>query len=385
MSKTLNPDNVLVFYDEPIVFTAKDNGEASYLCMLISTEDNSYVAIRVTNKNISDFTSSRVDLRSLFLNPVMGNEYFLISASDQNNLIITDTMVSIEESMLPEPGFYIGEDILTEEPDVIDSEFIKLNSPIIHLGIVDSENSHSIPLDRLSLVSDKFQSMIRRMREKIDPSASSESSELRMFASSAASFNLHLEANAQPDMFGVTDIDHTLEFMHELLSVDSDDRLVEILDPIRGHASRSFRAFLEALRQNELSIKWKIKISENKPTLSNKMPREAIERNCNILARTERLDSVISEFRGEVLDAKTTTGDWRIALEDNPKKHIVGRASNPKILKGVKMGGIYCLKCEETIISDNVSKKELVRYNLIKIKKARKGRNNRDTIQSLFK
>ncbi|MDO4692607.1 MAG: hypothetical protein Q4A64_07025 [Porphyromonadaceae bacterium] len=381
MIRNLYPERILVFHDTPVLFTARDTGDALYLCMLVDQEKDSYASVRITPSNLSDLLASRIDLREVFLNPVMGNEYFIVTISDQS-CIISDSLDRLEECMIPEEGFFIGEDV-SKECDVIDLEVIRFNTPVVHLGVVDASNSHSITLDKLSLVSEKFQSMMRRLREKIDPNASDSSIELRLFDSSAASFNMHLKTNAQPDMFGVTEIDHTLEFMHALLSSDLGDGLNEMIEPIRGHASRSFRSFLEALRSEGLSLKCKIKVAHGRPALSSRLSRESIERGCDLLRRTEHLDCVTSEFVGEMVDVRTTTGEWRIRLDENPKKTIWGRTRDSEILKGVRIGSSYRLYCEETITADNVSKNEKIRYTLTRISRV-KGNKSTNSLRGLF-
>ena len=78
--RTINPKQVLVFYDEPILFTATDAVESLYLCLLSSIPDEyDCTAIRISPRRLSEYLSRRVDLRSVFTNPEIPGEYFRVT------------------------------------------------------------------------------------------------------------------------------------------------------------------------------------------------------------------------------------------------------------------------------------------------------------------
>ena len=66
----VTPKQILVFYDEPILFTATDAVESLYLCLLSSIPDEyDCTAIRISYGRLTEYLSKRVDLRTVFTNP----------------------------------------------------------------------------------------------------------------------------------------------------------------------------------------------------------------------------------------------------------------------------------------------------------------------------
>lgn len=110
--RTINPKQVLVFYDEPILFTATDAVESLYLCLLSSIPDKyDCTAIRISPRRLSEYLSRRVDLRSVFTNPEIPGEYFRVTPDGEERLILSPLdEKDLTEDRLPEEGdYYNGE------------------------------------------------------------------------------------------------------------------------------------------------------------------------------------------------------------------------------------------------------------------------------------
>lgn len=112
MMRTIKPKQILVFYDEPILFTATDAVESLYLCLLSSNPDEyDCTAIRISHCRLTEYLSKRVDLRTVFTNPEIAGEYFRITADGEDRLILsTLDAKGLTEDRLPEEGdYYDGE------------------------------------------------------------------------------------------------------------------------------------------------------------------------------------------------------------------------------------------------------------------------------------
>ncbi len=110
--RTINPKQVLVFYDEPILFTATDAVESLYLCLLSSIPDEyDCTAIRISPRRLSEYLSRRVDLRAIFTNPEIPGEYFRVTPDGEERLILSPLdEKDLTEDRLPEEGdYYNGE------------------------------------------------------------------------------------------------------------------------------------------------------------------------------------------------------------------------------------------------------------------------------------
>jgi len=108
MMRTINPKQVLVFYDEPILFTATDAVESLYLCLLSSIPDvYDCTAIRISHGRLTEYLSKRVDLRTVFTNPEFPGEYFRVTPDEEERLILSPLdEKDLTEDRLPEEGDY---------------------------------------------------------------------------------------------------------------------------------------------------------------------------------------------------------------------------------------------------------------------------------------
>ena len=112
MMRTINPKQILVFYDEPILFTATDAVESLYLCLLSSIPDEyDCTAIRISYGRLTEYLSKRVDLRTVFTNPEIPGEYFRVTPDGEEHLILSPLdEKDLTEDRLPEEGdYYNGE------------------------------------------------------------------------------------------------------------------------------------------------------------------------------------------------------------------------------------------------------------------------------------
>lgn len=110
----LKIDTIYEYYDNPQLITARDCFDTLYLCLLYADEPECrYTAIKISHERLERFCKGKIDLRTLFLKPEGGKNYYEVSY--QNNSYIRDKKVSstISEDRLPAEGYYFGE--LTKE------------------------------------------------------------------------------------------------------------------------------------------------------------------------------------------------------------------------------------------------------------------------------
>ena len=117
MMRTINPKQILVFYDEPILFTATDAVESLYLCLLSSIPDEyDCTAIRISYGRLTEYLSKRVDLRTVFTNPEISGEYFRVTPDGEERLILSPLdEKDLTEDRLPEEGDYYNGETQTDK------------------------------------------------------------------------------------------------------------------------------------------------------------------------------------------------------------------------------------------------------------------------------
>lgn len=80
----LELENILAFHDVPQLFLGRDVVGTKYLCLLYNSDkyDHRYVAIRISDERLEAFLKKEVDLRSLFIDPEISNDYYIVSYYD---------------------------------------------------------------------------------------------------------------------------------------------------------------------------------------------------------------------------------------------------------------------------------------------------------------
>ncbi len=101
-------DSILEYYDNPQLLTARDCFDTLYLCLLYDDFPLcEYTAIKVSSRRLNDFYSGKKDLRSLFLSPEGGKEYFQVAYDDDKFILRQEADRKIPEDRLPEEGYFL--------------------------------------------------------------------------------------------------------------------------------------------------------------------------------------------------------------------------------------------------------------------------------------
>ena len=111
MNNILIIDRILDYCDVPQLFTARDTFDALYLCLLYDdTSSCMYTGIRISQTRLNDFMTNKIDLRQIYLNPEISEEYFDVSCQDNicYKTRLTDSV--LPEDKLPSEGYKISDD-----------------------------------------------------------------------------------------------------------------------------------------------------------------------------------------------------------------------------------------------------------------------------------
>lgn len=95
-------EKVLDFYDVPQLFTARDNFDTLYLCLLYTdVPECRYTGIRISSKRINEFLTGKTDLREVMLFPESDGEYFDITMKNNEFYIDSELTKPLTEDRLP--------------------------------------------------------------------------------------------------------------------------------------------------------------------------------------------------------------------------------------------------------------------------------------------
>lgn len=106
----LKPETVFIFYDFPIVFSAKNETGSIFIC-LFADETNTglkYLCREVSFFTFADLVAGRQDIRSIFEKPTKTYSFCpTVFQSADSQIEVFETTEDISP-FLPDSGFYIG-------------------------------------------------------------------------------------------------------------------------------------------------------------------------------------------------------------------------------------------------------------------------------------
>lgn len=372
MNKIYEISQILVYYDVPELIVSTDKIGTKYLCLLIEENEDSfsYLSIPVSENRLAQFQVGDIDLRKIYSFPEL-NELFILSLLDENTLKFERFLEEeINEDWLPEEGFFLQKAF--KDDSKIVKESINKNNAIVHLALSDDKNDLGIDADDLGdivklysiLLENTFKKSLQEHKVKnknqyIIP----ENYNLRAFASSAASFNVHLYSESQKDLFGNCLVEYGLEKIDELFSnIHNEFELIKSLRSVKGHAVSSFTKILKKISNDNLKLKHKWYAPNRHHINSYAIDKKKAEEILKILSKTEELNEEIKEFIGYFVQVDIPRKTWKLKI-DEENKSIFGEVSTQEQLKGITVDSVlYKIICEEIIEEFTISEKEKVRY-----------------------
>lgn len=364
MNRIIILERILEYYDVPQLFIGKDIIGTRYLCLLVnSDEEYEYITIQISRKKLNNFLSGKIDLREVFVHPEFEGEYFVVISRNESFTLTNFNHNVLSEDMLPDEGYFCDDG----DNSLIIQEAVEQNHPVIHLGFIDSNNSHSIPVTILSSLTTQYQSIIANCFKKIDGNKNDSDFHLRIFGYSAASFNVHMYAESPFNLFGYSRIDKTLRVLDELFRTSDEKTLKNIIEPLKGHTVKSYKNFIKTLIENNIEVKYKwVSSTLNSEVIYNKVSISLMETVYEILKESEELDREIKAFEGIMIGSHVNNGKWEFRTREG--EEIKGITYNHELLSGVTLKKVnYKIKCEEILEQSVINTKEKSTLVLLEI------------------
>lgn len=360
MNTIITIDRVLVYYDLPQVFVGKDAVGSLYLCLLEESQEeyDEYLGISISQYRLFELLAGKIDLRSVYLHPEIKN-YYVIRGYEEFDVVESKNF--IDESDLPADDFFIHYDL--DPDDIIYREVSALNKPVFHIGVVDEHSRPDVDVEVLGKVLISFKGMYSNAMPKLGVTGSRS---LRAFVDQAASFNLHVYADVEPDLFGTSNVDKVFAHIDKMLSYSDTDEYVDCLRKVRGYSLNHYRNLIETLISNKSTLKYKYKTAEldsvpvenyiNVTTLNN--IREMLQRNAD-------LNKEDVELKGHftALSADRLTWTFEVIDEEGKRKKYSGKVEDKDLLDGVTLlSKEYRILCVALTKVTEVANKEKTEY-----------------------
>lgn len=356
---------ILEFYDEPQLYTAKDEFGALYLCLYSAIEDRyDCTAVKITPHRLAQYMAREVDLRSIYLNPEDG-AYFSVTSPDDETLEINPLPADyLTEERLPAEGFYFFGDFSAEDEALI-METQEQGKRVYHLGVADESNSHSISPRVLAKILSGFEGTIEGI---VTSYHKKQTVPLQLFATSAASFNLHFTIGDKLDWFGQSNIDFALRRFEEILAAENVAKLKSLTNDLKVGTVQKIKEFVDVLKENDYLLKSRWIDAEGCKTGKARIARNQIAHIQEILSSAEILEEKEAIFEGFFEAVSLKNSSWTLQLA-NSSRSVGGKAPEKNLLKSIVMGDdahyrIFCKMKEE---HNHFSDKSKFIYELLSV------------------
>lgn len=370
MQKKLNISQILVYYDMPELFIATDEVDTNFICLLLEVTENSpsYLSTAISVNRLSSFIKGQLELRQILIEPEI-NDWYSFNIDNESIIAERTDIQNFPEIYLPEPGFYLNNEILDNSSIV--EEVVQKDNAVVHLAISDDKDDFSVDTDDLGDIVKLYSVMLENSFKKglIEHKVKEKKAlivpmnyKLRAFAASRASFNIHLYSKSQKDLFGNCMVEYGLEKIEQILTeYANDEELITSLKSLKGHAVSSFKKILKKIIDEKLKIKHKWFAPNQKEVHFKVLDTVKAQKIYDILNQSEELTEEVKELIGVFVQADVERGTWRIKTADEDKE-FSGEATSEE-LRGITLDTVtYKLVCQEIIEEFKVTEKEKVKY-----------------------
>jgi hypothetical protein len=268
-------NTVLVESDLPDLLLARDRVETMYLCSLAAEDAHGFVflAIKISSGRLAALRSGTIDLRRALLEPEIPVHYSgRYTDQARTSINLSALTEQVPEKWLPEAGLYLNVFYPAGVPDEeIVRDAISRNSPVIVCALDPPEARGAIKrmdADSLADYIAHFQSLVRhatkhslkRLSKATRDSLPEDLFDLRVFAFSPGSFNVHFEAKDQANMFGSSRVGEALQqidVLMELASRPAEEARAGFKASNAGHVLAAYESLMKfAAHTASFSYRW---------------------------------------------------------------------------------------------------------------------------------
>ncbi len=381
---------VLDFANGPLLFTAQDAGESTYVCAFLQNTDEGtqYLCTQVAGGRLNTFLHGNMDLRSLIERAPLKQYFLLLTTDDENIPLMAEPVAldSIAPELLPAENYFVP--VLIEE-----SPLIRNRTAIeASLDVPEAEREHVLSAYTLSaflkIIQDLIKFCYKKDISKLPNTLAKKAFGLplnytaEVYAVAAGSFTVKLRSKAVSEdgfvEFSEVLIERGLRKVAQILqATDETDSVIAILKQNKGHLVSAYRNLLSFLIEEKgtLNLKWS-NPSDRSHLNSFRITAKAASRIQKAISSETDIEEELVEIEGvlEIIDA--VNQKWALQVEG--AEIVRGElAENSTIsLAGLIVESQrYRFKCREEIREDAIGREtktmillEHVALDLIQIK-----------------
>ncbi|MEZ8206680.1 DUF6575 domain-containing protein [Vibrio splendidus] len=355
--RTLIPENVLMYYDFPQVFIAKDNVDLRYVCMYYADDESDhpkFLCTPVSDKRCNQLRTGKIDLRSIYAEPEVPDFFDCNKENSSESLSISSFDFDIcPEDLLPDSGltFDISDELVNTSE--------ALNSTIAYasLSVPEASDAPRIRSSKLADFLTVYQSVLKYLSKvvakegKVKIPKDDTPFDTDVFGFAHGSFTVKIKSSYD-DMFGENPLlSGALSLLNEFLSsTDESDKALAFLRKNKGLTAGSLIKLLEFMNKNSCSLKH----SWSSPNLDQAyIANTSIDKIASLYElclKTQGLTTESVVIEGVFTLANTQTNAWKL-IDTEGQVH----SGNIKSEENITLDGVviknkkYRLNCEESL------------------------------------
>jgi len=383
MMHLLQRQDILSFYDVPQVFTALDEVDTEYVCLLaeLGEEADKYLCVPVSKARLARLVDGELDLREVLETPESGQVFEGTAPSgDLRQLQIRPlSSAAIPHEWLPDPGFFV------EVEPALDAEIVEeakgRDRAVIHYTLTPPESAQEpkIGVDHLSEAITRFQKVVEWAYRKTMPDTDAgfaeeillpENYQLEVFAFSPGSFTVHMQTVARADLVGFSHIARALDILDAVnRQAQEVEKAVELVGRYGGHFATQYKNWLRFIIDNGIPVAYEWSMPTRPySTRTDVRPREA-KPLYQELVRRKDIGQEVKTLVGVLTKVDANSGTWR--LRDDQGREHTGHwdASSDVTLAGLVIRSRrYEFICEEKLEEQPATGKEFAKLYLMRYK-----------------
>lgn len=347
--------HVLLEYDYPQVFVARDRIDGRYVFMVVEEGElgPAYICAPVSHRRCDELLSGKIDLRRVFEEPEVPEIYSCLP--DDLTQFFTIEPQSIDDvgnDWLPEEG------LVFNYTDAVLNKSQELGSTVAYasLAVPEAASEARIRSRKLSEFLAIYQNVLRNLARhgakalgKAIPKAE-DPYEVDVFGFCPGSFTVQVRSSEPCDILGENKALITaFSKLNQFLDVaDRPEEAMAYMLSVKGHTASSLMSLLNFITENNcpFSNTWSAPgmASSSRSRIRVATARKVIDR-CR---QRDDLGIEVIELTGIVDSAKVSTSTWTIHVDGESYSGGVKEASGLN-LAGITVGMRYAFVCEERI------------------------------------
>lgn len=370
MSLDLRIDEVLLEYDGPALLTAGDAKGNRYVAYQDLPESElGYIVLPVSESKLKQMVEGVLSVRTVVESSPVFPGFFecdLGSGSDgQSRLIGKLSTRQLIPRLLPSTDLKLS--FSSQSTSLVETA-TRRQSTVACLALYSLEAEERHVIDGTTL-NEALKALLRLVKRGFSefsknlPVAERErlrainADRINILAFQPGSFEVLIEPEAKPDLFGFQHTSRVFSQITELLNQsDSIDKSITIVRGYGGHFGRAYGQFLEVIASRSAPIVFSWADSDKGGGSSVRIDVPRASALLTALRTSTELMSESLTVHGVLEKADTNKKKWGLRNADGVAHH--GEAEGSFVLDGLILGGRYSFKCREVIEEEAGTGKE---------------------------